>query len=203
MRPRLGTAYGLGRETLIGSDVRLPRVAIAWRESQSVPAALRPRPAYDALKRMKHRQFVDSFLLHGNAARAAREAGYSEKTAARQGWCLRQRPDIDAAIKEWLVQTGSRADRVLDRLEEIALMPLGAIEKADPRLVNTSRLASADFLKLRARIAADADVDDEPSEMTVLEAGRRIAHVLAQAARIAKEREQDQDQDQDPEQEQD
>jgi phage terminase small subunit len=196
MRVRLGTAYGLGRETLIGSHVRLPQLAVASHESRSIPAALRQRPAYDALRRMKHRQFVDSFLLHGNAARAAREAGYSEKTAARQGWCLRQRPDIDAAIKEWLAQTGSRAERVLDRLEAIALMPLGAIEQADTRRVNVSRLASAEFLKLRGRIAAETEIDDAPSEMTVLDAARRIAHVLAEGGRIAKEQEQKQHEDQ-------
>jgi len=196
MRRRLGTAYGLGREALIASDVRLPQLGIAWRERQTVPAALRERPAYDALTRIKHRLFVDSFVLHGNAARAAREAGYSESDAAARGWRLRKRPDIDAAIKEWLALAGSSAERVFDRLQAIALMPLEPIEKADPRLVNASQRACSDLVKLRAKFAPESERDGAPTEMTMLEAGRRIAHVLSQAARIAKEREQDQDEDQ-------
>ena len=195
MRRRLGTAYGIGNETLIASDVRLPQIGVAWRERRAVPAALRERPAYEALKRIKHRLFVDDFVLHGNAARAARAAGYSESNAAKWGWRLRKRADVDAAIKEWLALTGSSAERVFDRLQAIALMPLDPIEKADPRLVNASRAACADLVKLRAKFAPEPERDGAPTEMTILEAGRRIAHVLSQAARIAKEREQDQEQD--------
>jgi terminase small subunit-like protein len=199
MRRRLGTAYGIGRETLVASNVRLPQLAIPWRERQA-PAALRERPAYDALKRIKHRLFVDSFVIHGNASRAAREAGYRERDAGQQGWRLRQRPDIDAAIKEWLGLIGTRAERALERLDALANMPLAPYEEADPQLLKVSCTAAVTIAKLYAKCAPDADIDDQPTEVTMLEAGRRIAHVLSQAARIAKEREQEQNQGQDQEQ---
>jgi hypothetical protein len=190
MRRRLGTAYGIGRETWIPSDVRLPPLANAWRDDKTAPAALRARPAYDALTRLKHRKFVDSFVVHGNATRAAREAGYSEKDAPQRGWRLRQRPDIDAAIREWLALSGTRAERALDRLDALANMPLTPYEEADPQRLKVSCTAAVTIAKLYARFAPDADLDDEPSEMTTLEAGRRIAHVLSEAARIEKKREQ-------------
>jgi Terminase small subunit len=200
MRRRLGTAYGLGRETLFATDVRVPQLAIPWRENQAVPAALRQRPAYDALTRTKHRLFVDHFVVHGNASRAAREAGYGESDAAQRGWRLRKRPDIDAAIKEWLALSGSRAERALDRLDALATMPLAPYEQADPQLLKVSCTAAVTIAKLYAKSAPDADLDEEPSEMTMLEAGRRVAHVLSQAARIEEKREREQNQDQDQEQ---
>jgi Terminase small subunit len=151
MRRRLGTAYGIGREVLVRSAERLPHCAIPWRDNPGA-ARLCDRPAYDALTCIEHRLFVDAYALHGNAARAARAAGYGEQSAAHAGARLRRRPDVQAAVKERLAEASTRADRAMARLEEIALMHLGEIETADPQKVNTSRKACADILRIESRM---------------------------------------------------
>lgn len=47
-----------------------------------------------------HKKFVAEYLIDGNAKEAAIRAGYSEKTAAQQGYRLTQRADIQEAITE-------------------------------------------------------------------------------------------------------
>jgi hypothetical protein len=152
MRRHLGTAYGMGRETLFASNARLPQLAVSWRENQVPAASMRERPAYDALKCMKHQLFVDDYTIHGNAARAARAAGYSEKNAAKAGARLRRRRDVQAAVKERMAEASNRAARAMARLDAIAHMPLGAIERADPQRLNVSRKACVDILRLEGRM---------------------------------------------------
>jgi Terminase small subunit len=150
MRRHLGTAYAMGRETLFASDTRLPQLAVSWRENQ-VPAALvRERPAYDALTCIEHRLFVDDYAIHGNAARAARAAGFSENSAAHAGARLRRRPDIQAAVKERLAEASTRVDRAMARLDAIA--NIGAIEDADTQRLNVARKACVDIVRLEGRM---------------------------------------------------
>lgn len=48
----------------------------------------------------KHKRFVDEYLIDQNATRAAKAAGYSEKTARSQGSRLLTNADIQHAIAE-------------------------------------------------------------------------------------------------------
>src|ERR1700761_6612948 len=45
-------------------------------------------------------RFVDSYRLHGKAAQAAREAGYSARRAHKIGGRVLRRPKIIAALRE-------------------------------------------------------------------------------------------------------
>jgi phage terminase small subunit len=68
----------------------------------------------------KQRLFVERYLTHWNASRAAREAGYSEKSAGQIGYQLLQNTSI---LKEFDVQLVDRqmgAEEVVTRLTEIA-----------------------------------------------------------------------------------
>ena len=69
----------------------------------------------------KQQAFVEAYLLCGfNAAEAARQAGYSDKTARQQGQRLLTNVDIAAAIRQGLAERAMAADEVLARLAEQA-----------------------------------------------------------------------------------
>lgn len=53
--------------------------------------------------------FAAEYLKHFNAARAAREAGYSAHSAHRQGWELLRRPEIKQAIEVGIAARLERA----------------------------------------------------------------------------------------------
>lgn len=72
----------------------------------------------------KEQRFVDEFLIDANATRAALAAGYSPKTADRQGSYLRNRPRVKAAIakalREQQKRTLIKADQVLLDINDLA-----------------------------------------------------------------------------------
>ena len=68
----------------------------------------------------KQRQFVLHYLEHFNAARAAREAGYSEKSDRNIGYENVTKPDIAEAISEQLDKRGITAERVKCVIAEMA-----------------------------------------------------------------------------------
>lgn len=49
---------------------------------------------------LKQLRFLDGYQKHGNATRAAREAGFSEKHAASAGHRLLHHPLVQAALKQ-------------------------------------------------------------------------------------------------------
>lgn len=79
-------------------------------------------PAARPLNRRRAR-FVQEYLIDLNAARAARDAGYSEKTARVIGFELLTFPDIQAAIARAMAARSERTDITQDRvLTELALL---------------------------------------------------------------------------------
>jgi len=68
----------------------------------------------------KESRFVAAYLRHFNAARAAREAGYSVKTARQTGHENLTKPDIRAAIRKALDEEGITAERVKVEAASIA-----------------------------------------------------------------------------------
>lgn len=68
----------------------------------------------------KQRAFVDHYLISRNASKAARLAGYSDKTAGQQGYRLLQSPAVQAAIRESMAALAMTAEEVLFRLTEQA-----------------------------------------------------------------------------------
>ena len=75
--------------------------------------------ALDALTD-KQRAFVLHYLRHFNAAKAARDAGYSEHSDADIGWENLRKPDVAAAIAEQLDRLGLTPERLKCELAEIA-----------------------------------------------------------------------------------
>jgi hypothetical protein len=76
----------------------------------------------DALP-IKEQIFVSAYLAHGNATQAAKDAGYSPKTAYSRGHALRKRPRVAKALeaaKTRIIQTyQASAERTI---EEMALI---------------------------------------------------------------------------------
>ena len=73
-------------------------------------------------KRLTNRErlFVEHYLIHWNAAKAARLAGYSAKSARESGCENLTKPHIAKAIQAKISQIAMSADEVLLRLAEHA-----------------------------------------------------------------------------------
>jgi len=63
-------------------------------QSPPAPKARAPKPLTQ-----REERFVAAYRLHGNAARAAREAGYAGHQAGAIGWMTLRRPKVIAALK--------------------------------------------------------------------------------------------------------
>lgn len=68
----------------------------------------------------RQRKFVDAYMEHGNATKAAAAAGYPESQAAKSGSRLIRNPTIHAAIEAKLEASGLSATYVLESLKGIA-----------------------------------------------------------------------------------
>lgn len=77
----------------------------------------------------RHIIFVHRYLVHRNGAQAAREAGYSEKTARVQACVLLTNPDIAALVKS---ETAKAMD-LLVRDKDAVIRRLGQIAFGDAR----------------------------------------------------------------------
>lgn len=77
----------------------------------------------------KQRRFVDEYLIDLNAGAAALRAGFSARTAARQGSHLRANPRVAAEIarRQAVLRNESEVtvERILAELASIAMAPLG------------------------------------------------------------------------------
>lgn len=77
----------------------------------------------------RQKAFVERYCVHMNATQAAREAGYSPKTANEQGARLLANVSVAAAIEVAMKERSKRnnidADRVLQELGRIAFFDIG------------------------------------------------------------------------------
>ncbi|HWP88003.1 MAG TPA: terminase small subunit [Burkholderiales bacterium] len=64
--------------------------------------------------------WIEHYLTHWNATRAAIDAGYSEQSARKQGSRMSTNVDIQAAIQARLAELKMSADEVLTRLTDHA-----------------------------------------------------------------------------------
>jgi len=110
----------------------------------SLAAAALPPPK--PLRR-RHELFCQYFVLYGNAARAAVEAGYSEPVSKNQGYRLLKRPEIKARI------AAIHRDLADDLNRDQAVL-LGKLEAVYRRAVDDGYLnAAARIVELQARLA--------------------------------------------------
>ena len=77
----------------------------------------------------RHQLFVQRYLIHRNGAQAAREAGYSVKTARHQASDLLANPDIAALVK----RETEKAMDLLVRDKDAVIRRLGQIAFGDAR----------------------------------------------------------------------
>ena len=78
----------------------------------------------------KQETFVERYLISLNATQAAKEAGYSEKTAHRIGAENMQKPAIVAAIQEKRAEAQKRNEVTLDRIiSEYATIAFSGMSK--------------------------------------------------------------------------
>lgn len=79
----------------------------------------------------KQERFVEEYLIDLNATQAATRAGYSEKTAGKQGTQLLAKTGIAAAIAKAQARRSKRTDITQDRvLRELARIGFADIRKA-------------------------------------------------------------------------
>jgi phage terminase small subunit len=94
----------------------------------------------------KQKAFAEAYLLCGNATKAAKMAGYSEKTARSLGCENLTKPDIKILIQERLKEKRISADKVL------ALLSLQAEGSLEYFLdIHSDGFASIDISTLQAR----------------------------------------------------
>lgn len=73
----------------------------------------------------KKRAFIEFYLIYWNASKAAREAGYSKKTAYAIGHKLLKEAEIKAEIQRRLTELQASADEVIQRLSDQARSDIG------------------------------------------------------------------------------
>lgn len=94
------------------------------------------------------REFVRQYLIHRNATKAAREAGYSEKSAHVQGSRLLSNARVSAAIKKGeekvIEKFDLKQEKILEQLHRMAFFdPMSVLEWKRGKLVFKEDLAGA------------------------------------------------------------
>jgi phage terminase small subunit len=81
------------------------------------------------LKNQRHEHFAAAYAVSKNATQAAKEAGYSPKTAHAQGFRLLKYADVQARIQELIGESLQRLHMTRDEV----LARVAMIGRADPR----------------------------------------------------------------------
>lgn len=125
----------------------------------------------------KQQAFVEAYCgpANSNATEAARQAGYSEKTARSIGAENLTKPDIRSAIDKQLAEKALAANEVLARLADMARGSIADVATIDPE----TGTISLDFLK-----AARNGKLHLISELSFTEFGPRVKLHDAQAALV-------------------
>ncbi len=86
----------------------------------------------------KQQRFVDEYLIDLNATQAAVRAGYSVKTADKQGYQLLEKTRVSEAISEKMAERSRRIgvnqDRVVQELARIAFVRMTDVVGPDGRI---------------------------------------------------------------------
>jgi phage terminase small subunit len=129
--------------------------------------ARRPKPEPKTLTE-KQGAFALRYLVHHNATRAAIEAGFSEKTAAVQGYQLLQNPLVRAEIDRLHAEQAERlkidADQLLRRLVEDLDADIADLHYADGGLKPIDEWPMAFRKGLVAGVEIEEEYDDDDTE---------------------------------------
>lgn len=143
---------------------------------------------------MKQQAFVIHYLKHFNAARATRDAGYSEKGARQAGEQKLTKIDIKAAIADLMPHIGITPERISSALAEIAF---GA-DPADYEALMTGKATLSEIreqgaattliktIKRRQRTDSHISEDGKSIETVRVETEIRLHDRLAALDKLAK-----------------
>lgn len=135
-----------------------------------------PDPGSKPLKSAKQEGFSQHYARHGNATRAAKEAGYSEKTAYSQGHDLLKKPEIIDRVA--FVKTGlwkalhMGPEETLSEIAKIARASMGRMLHITPGGDPYIDLSKADPDTMDA--IAEATIEDFTDGREVDEKGETI-----------------------------
>lgn len=103
----------------------------------------------------RQKRFIDYYIQYGNGAKAAREAGYSEKSARREASRLMKRPDVRQVLEHRL---GSAAScRIADGkeiLEFLTRIMRGEEKEIKKTIVKGEELETAEMPSIQLRTKA-------------------------------------------------
>lgn len=88
----------------------------------------------------KEKNFIDEWMIDFNATRAARDAGYSERTASVIGWENLRKPKIKAEIDRRLDEVRMSKAEVLRRISDLAAGDMADFMEITPMGWNVSLL---------------------------------------------------------------
>lgn len=120
----------------------------------------------------KQQMFLNEYLKTFNATKAAKLAGYSEKTAYSQGHDLLKHPEISEAIRARLNESAMEANEVLYHLAEIGRGDFDDITDANGNLdmEKARELGKTRLIKkVKQRTVTTADKDGAGSDITETE----------------------------------
>jgi hypothetical protein len=158
---------------------------------------LTPQERYEAALaalQAKQRKFVAHYLASLNASQAARQAGYSEKTAGQIGYQLLQKTSIAAAVSAGMALQAMPAEEILARLSAQARGDMSDFLRVDEEEVSLSwsvlelptdrdgnpdlpgavyDLAQQKVVRPTERVLHTATVKRAVARLDLMEAGRR------------------------------
>lgn len=104
----------------------------------------------------KQRLFVKNYLIHKNATRAAKSAGYSPKTSHVIGAENLTKPEIRKAIDAGIARQTDKADasaeRVIEHLADIAFQKLNRLDK---KRWSANKIRALELLGKRHKLFTD------------------------------------------------
>jgi len=106
----------------------------------------------------KQEKFCQSYVISRNATAAAKEAGYSDRSAYNQGYTLLQRPDIQRRLEELEEEYNTDVD-VVSELEK----------QYEQAKVNGNGATALKALELLSRVRGNNAEDDSPQDILGLE----------------------------------
>ena len=134
----------------------------------------------------KQRRFVDEYQIDLCATQAAIRAGYSERTAAEQGYKLLQKPSVQAAIQDRQVEIRERLEVSVESISH-------QLQKAYDQAAHNSQAsamvqASLGLAKLHGLLVDRTEDVTQAQDMTREARAAELARVQAELAELLPDR---------------
>ena len=130
----------------------------------------------------KQRRFAEEYTVDSNATQAAIRAGYSERTAAEQGYQLLQKPSVHAAIQE---AQAEHRERTAVTVESISDQLSDAYEQAKDNGQPAAMVQAAMGLaKLHGLLVDKVEQTTRAADMPPDELATELARVRAELEAI-------------------